>query len=145
MIYTGNYKNCKGDKCVSISGDKGKGANFTGQSYAKLAPKYNFWKIWHNNIGIISEEENTRYYIHEYYNNVLKKLSPKEVYEKLDGCILLCYEEENIFCHRYIVAYWLEITLGIKVDEVRMLDNGTLIKLAKPEYLRKMLLEEMNK
>ena len=47
-IFTGNYRNCKIGDLVSISGDKGKSVNFVGNTYTKLAPKKEFWKIWHN-------------------------------------------------------------------------------------------------
>ena len=71
-------------------------------------------------------------------------MDPKEVYNNLNNCILLCYEEGTNFCHRYIVAYWLEITLGIKVDEVMMNKTGELTILDKPRYIKDMLLEIMN-
>ena len=58
---------------------------------------------------------------------------------------MLFYEEGTNFCHRHIVAYWLEITLGIKVDEVSTLEDGTLVRLPRPEYLKEILLEEMEK
>jgi hypothetical protein len=49
---------------------------------------------------------------------VLSKLDPKQVAAELDGCILLCYEKDSTFCHRRIVAEWLEAALGIKVPEM---------------------------
>ena len=85
MIYTGNYANCKGDMCVSISGDKGKDAGYTGRCCLKLAPVRAFWKKWKANIGKIPEIDNTKYYIHEYYTQVLKYLDPKEIAKKLDN------------------------------------------------------------
>ena len=142
MIYTGNYANCKGEMCVSISGDKGKDAGFVGRTYSKLAPVRSFWKTWKSNIGKISKEENTKYYIHEYYIQVLKKLNPKEVAKELDNNILLCYEKDEQFCHRYLVAFWLEETLGIKVDEVRVID-GKIEVINRPEAFRKYLIDEM--
>lgn len=143
MLYTENYTNCEGSICVSISGDGGKKANFRGQKYPALAPKFDFWKIWHNNIGKISEEENTRYYIHEYYNQVLKNLDPYKVFSALDNSILLCYENEKEFCHRHLVAFWLEENLKVNVDEVKITKKDGLIKLDRPEYLRSLLLYEI--
>ena len=144
MLYTGCYENCKGSICVSISGDKGKSANFEGKCYLDLAPKAEFWRTWRNNIGKISEEENTIYYIHEYYNQVLKNLNPYKILNEIDNSILLCYEKENEFCHRYLVAFWLEELLNIQVPEVKVLEDGRLSKLERPEYLRQLLLKEMN-
>lgn len=142
MLYTGCYLNCKGDMCVSISGDRGKNAGFYGNAYSSLAPKYDFFRKWKDNKGKIPEKENTRFYIHEYYNRVLKFLDPIKVYSDLDGKILLCYEKENEFCHRHLVAYWLEECMGIAVDEVKVY-NQKLVKLNRPEYLRYMLLDEI--
>lgn len=142
MIYTGNYANCKGDMCVSISGDKGKDAGFVGRTCSKLAPARTFWKIWKSNIGKISEEENTKYYIHEYYTQVLKKLDPSKIAKELDNSIMLCYEKGDQFCHRHLVAFWLEESIGIKVNEVMIID-GKIEVIDRPEIFRKYLLDEM--
>ena len=122
MIYTSSYKNIDTndyrDRVISISGDRGKGADFVGYCYPALAPKRSFWNVWHNNIGKIPEEENNKYYIREYYNQVLSKLDCDAVYKKLNERILLCYEEPEEFCHRQIVASWFELLLGEQVPEV---------------------------
>ena len=67
MIYTSSYKNCNFSKyeTYSISGDCGKSANYTGKCYSALAPKLLFWKIWHDNIGKISEIKSINYEIEE--------------------------------------------------------------------------------
>ena len=59
-IFTGNYEECKLGNLISISGDRGRKVGFVGKAIPSLAPKRAFWEIWHNNIGRISEEENTR-------------------------------------------------------------------------------------
>lgn len=121
-IFTGSYENCKLGDLVSISGDKGKSVGFEGNSYTKLAPKKEFWKIWHDNIGKISEEENNKYYMEEYYKQVLSKLDANTVYGELNefgkNVVLLCFEQNNEFCHRQLVATWLERELGITVPEI---------------------------
>ena len=65
MIYTSNYDNIDRkeyhEKVISISGDRGRQKEFVGYCYPALAPKKDFWKIWHENIGKIPEEENTKY------------------------------------------------------------------------------------
>ena len=115
MIYTSNYLECKpvDNITVSISGDRGKGALYKGRCFPKLAPKLSFWQVWHDNIDKISEEENNKFYIEQYYIEVLSKLDSKKIYDELNGSILLCYEDSREFCHRHIVAEWLEISLGI--------------------------------
>ena len=140
MIYTSSYNNWQSDKysTYSISGDRGKGANYQGKYYSKLAPKLSFWKVWHNNIGIIDEEENNRYYVQEYWNQVLSKLDPKEIYDELDNSTLLCYEFNTEFCHRHIVAAWFEIFLDVTIKETKANDYE-IINIKKPEYIKNYL------
>ena len=111
--YFGNLKNYpqNGYKFISI-------ARFNkfccGEEYKKLAPPAEIIKI---------EDENL--YTKIYYEKVLNKLNPKEVYAELgDNAVLLCYEkwddikDGKTFCHRRIVAKWLEENLGINVEEL---------------------------
>lgn len=146
MIYTGSYKNCLKGHLVSISGDRGKSVGFQGACFSALAPKLSFWKIWHDNIGEIPDEINNRYYIEEYYKQVLKQLDPKEMINFfIDGTIFLCYEDNNEFCHRHIVAYWLERTLGINVPEIKVDEIGNIIILNRPTWIKEVLDEVMFK
>lgn len=144
MICTSSHNNWKSNKYITyaISGNKGKDAKYTGKCYSQLAPKKSFWKIWHNNIGVISEEENNKYYIKEYYNQVLVNLDPEVVFNELNNSVLLCYENNTEFCHRHIVAAWLELTLGIIVPEKKALDFYTE-EIDKPLYIKTYLKEIM--
>ena len=141
IVLTGNYDNCKEGNIISISGDRGKKVNFGGLSFTKLAPKKDFWQVWHNNIGKLSEEENTEFYIRNFYNEVLSELDPQEVLDSLPECpILLCYEENTEFCHRHLVAFWFELFLEIKTYEVEVkLKRDTLQRLDRPDYLKPIL------
>ena len=134
-IFTGSYNNCKLGELVSISGDKGKRVGFTGNAYTKLAPKKEFWQTWHNNIGKINEEENNKFYMKEYYKNVLLKLNSKEIIKELsdygNNVILLCYEDKDDFCHRHLVATWLEKKLQIKVPEIAIDKNADIEVLSR--------------
>ncbi|MBR1413484.1 MAG: hypothetical protein IJ574_02290 [Bacilli bacterium] len=142
MICTSSYEECQSNKnfTYSISGNRGKDVNYKGNCYPKLAPKLSFWKVWHENIGKISEEENNKYYINEYYKQVLAKLDPKDVYEELENSILLCYEDNTKFCHRHIVAAWFELLLEKKVPEIKVRDYN-VEEVSKPEYIKKYLEE----
>ena len=80
---------------------------YNGARYIPLAPS---WEIIH-----LKDPE---LYKKRYYQEVLSKLDPGKVASDLDGCILLCHEKDNTFCHRRIVAEWLEAALGIKVPEI---------------------------
>jgi uncharacterized protein (DUF488 family) len=123
---------------VSISGNRGQDANYIGKCYLKLAPKLSFWRTWYDNIGKINEIENNTFYIKEYYNQVLSKLSPQEVYEELDNSVLLCYEDNNEFCHRHIIAKWLELSLGIYVPEIKLINNEVK-EVSRPKYIGNIL------
>ena len=116
-MYTGYFGKLK-------SYPKDKGYNFisiakfnkfwTGAEYKKLAPPYDIIKI-----------DDEQLYTKLYYEQVLNKLNPVDVYNELgDNAVLLCYEKYDdikagkTFCHRRIVADWLEKNLNIKVDEL---------------------------
>ena len=144
MIDTSSYNNWQSTnfKTCSISGDYGKSANYQGKSYPELAPKLSFWQVWHDNIGKISEEKNNRYYIQEYWNQVLSKLDPEQVYRELDNSVLLCYEANTEFCHRHIVAAWFEILLGINVPETKAKDYE-IEEVERPIYIKQYLEEVM--
>ena len=142
MIITSSYKDWKSDiyKTYSISGDRGKSVSYKGECYSKLAPKKDFWKVWYDNIGVLSELENNRYYIEKYWEEVLSKLDPTDVYNELNNSILLCYESSDEFCHRYVVAAWFELFLGVKVSEAKM--NGTeIVTVERPSYIKEYLEE----
>lgn len=151
---------------ISISGDRGKSFEygFEGKVLSQLAPKLNFWKIWHNNLGKIDETENTKYYIYEYYHKVLSKIDIMELLKDETFPILLCYEEGQIFCHRHILAEYLNIRYGIVVNDITIekdknislfensfisnrnsFDSSNISKKiipnSRPKYIRLLLLE----
>ncbi len=146
MICTSSHKNWQSTHYTtySISGNRGKDANYNGPCYPALAPKLDFWKTWHDNIGIIPAEENNKFYVQEYYSQVLSKLDPEKVYSDLDYSILLCYEDNTEFCHRHIVAAWFEILLNVTVPEAKAKDFNTEI-VDRPEYIKEYLDEAMRK
>ena len=140
MIYTGSYKvfNNTNYNLYSISKDKGEDAGYVGKTYLSLAPLESFFRVWKNNRGIIDTLENNKYYINEFYEQILSKLDPKTIYEELDNSILLCYEDSNDFCHRHLVSAWFELFLGVRVDEVNIIDNE-LVVVSKPTYIKEYL------
>lgn len=85
---------------------------FKGRQYKKLAPKYWFFKRY-------KEDGDKKFYTEQYYIEVLNHLDPQEVFEELgENAVLLCWEGPNKFCHRRLVAEWLERSLGVKVSEI---------------------------
>ena len=144
-IFTGKYDNCKHGNLISISGDRGKSVGFEGKVCPALAPKMKFWKVWHDNIGKIPEEENTRYYIEEYYKTVLSKTDIMKVLENEKDPILLCYEDSDQFCHRHVLADYIELKYKIIVPEIEVSENLEITENKRPEYIMNMLKETMEK
>jgi len=54
------------------------------------------------------------------YQKILDKLDPRKVFDDLgEDAILLCWEAPGKFCHRRLVAEWLEKHLGVDVPELQ--------------------------
>lgn len=107
-LLSSGYKNL-----WSIAGITPEWFYHVGERYSKLAPKYSWWKEWHDNS--LSEE----WYIEKYYKTVLDKLNQNDVILELgNNAVLLCYEGSGKFCHRRIVANWIENNTGINVKEI---------------------------
>ena len=84
---------------------------FNGSEYKKLAPR---WELVNNyKKGVVSKKD----YVKS-YKKQLHLLAAKNVYKDLKNNVLLCWEGPGKFCHRIIVAKWIEKKLGIKVPEL---------------------------
>ena len=140
-IFTGNYDECKVGNLISISGDRGKKVGFTGKAIPELAPKRAFWEVWHNNIGKIPEEDNTRYYIEQYYKQVLSKVNIEELLEGEKDPILLCYEKGQDFCHRHVLAAYIELVYGVKVRDIKIDEDLNIEENEIPENIKRILME----
>ena len=139
MICTSSYSQLGNhENGISISGDRGKKVNYTGPVFSALAPKKSWWERWNMLKDHMDYHESVVMYMDKYYETVLANLDPKEVYETLDGKILLCYEESEYFCHRHVVAEWLELCLDIHIPEVKMID-GELVEVQRPKYVKELL------
>lgn len=143
-IFTGNYYECKAGNLISISGDRGKSAGFVGKAIPQLAPKRAFWDVWHSNIGKMSEKENNAYYIGEYYRQVLTKVNVEKLLEVEEDPILLCYEKGHEFCHRHVLAEYIEIKYGIIVRDIKIDQGFKIEENRRPEYIRDILEDIMN-
>jgi uncharacterized protein YeaO (DUF488 family) len=85
---------------------------FTGREYLPLAPSWDIYKQY-------KETNNSNLYTERYIEEILFPLNPKQVYDDLGHySILLCWEGSNKFCHRRIVAKWLEESLNITIPEL---------------------------
>ncbi len=143
-IFTGNYEECKSGNLISISGDRGRKVGFQGKAIPQLAPKKTFWNVFNDNIGKISEEENIRYYIEEYYKQVLSKVDIEELLQHEKDPILLCYEKGQNFCHRHVLAEYIEMIYGVKVRDIKIDENLNIGENQRPEYIKRMLQKVLN-
>ena len=79
---------------------------YPGLRYLKLAPKYGFFTQW-------KKDHNNDYYIKCFKAQVLQNLDAFRVLRDLEALssgkdvALICYEKSSDFCHRHIVADWL--------------------------------------
>lgn len=82
--------------------------------FKKLAPKYTWWREWHDTFATDLESAASKeWYESKYRETVLGALDQKEVQQellelsgRLNVC-LLCYETPEKFCHRHLVQKWL--------------------------------------
>jgi hypothetical protein len=109
-IKTSYFANYKKDDAVSIAFSTPNW--FKGEKYKKLAPPKKL--LFDYKSGLVNEKE----YREVYLKDVLNKLNPNEIAKELNNKVLLCYEKSEDFCHRKLVAEWLEENLNIKVEEV---------------------------
>lgn len=135
MIYTSYFARIKylPDNIIPIAICAKSPHWFTGIQYKQLAPKYGFFMKW-------KETHDNAYYIEHFYKEVLNKLSvpsvlkelqsllPEDVQNRISSNIcdsqdfhiaLICYEKPDDFCHRHLVADWLNEN-GIKCREFGM-------------------------
>lgn len=149
---------------IAISGDEGKLVGFEGKGCRKLSP-YPFYRKWKKiedeiednyKTGQITleeysrqKEENQQSYIEKFYNIVLKPLDPREIYKELgSNSVLLCFEKPTEFCHRFLVAGWFELNLGLEINELgfendkKVLKNKQNLKEKLKKVIEKDKLEE---
>ena len=102
MIYTSYFAKFQGDNGVAIC----RGAKWwTGEKYIKLAPPAEllaWWKCQKKDL-----ESCWGAFEKVYRQEVLSKLDVHQVARDLDGKVLLCFERTRDYCHRHIVAKWL--------------------------------------
>jgi hypothetical protein len=108
-IYTSYFANYKKEDAVSIAFSTPNW--FKGEEYKKLAPPKKL--LYDYKSGLVDEKK----YREIYSKEVLNELNPSEIAKELNNKVILCYEKPEDFCHRRLVAEWLENNLDIKVNE----------------------------
>lgn len=117
MIYTSYFSSKKYNKEDGISIAR-YNKFWDGEIYPLLYPSIcllTWWKRMPTNFQQSKKYQDQ--YKEAYYEENLSKLNPHIVAAELEGKVLLCYEKSEDFCHRHIVAEWLE-RYGYEVKEL---------------------------
>jgi len=112
---TSNFKRAWGHpKAVNIARFPPK--HWVGRHYPALAPEAWMLKVKENAV-----------YDKMFREQILAKLDPRKVFEDLgEDAVLLCFEAPGEYCHRRVVAEWLEKNLGIEVPELTVPETMSL-------------------
>lgn len=92
---------------------------YHGFEYKKLAPNWDILSAWKS-----GEHEGDVDYYTKHFEEALDTLRPEDViielkqFGLLQDIILLCYEKPDDFCHRHLVANWLNKN-GLYVTEYK--------------------------
>lgn len=158
ILGTGNYNNVKSGNTVSITGDGGNAWGYYGPAYKKLAPKlvtyipysekYSEILELKNDVSRLNEYLDYRKqiedeYIKSYYDIRLKELNVKELLYILkeqfsNDIILLCHEPIDEFCHRRLVADYIELETGIYIPEISVSIDNKVKKINPIRYKNRL-------
>lgn len=158
---TGSYDNIKYGNTVSITGDGGHAWGYSGPAYKKLAPLLMTYLPYAGALQNLEASKSTltaeQYqvrkkqieyaYIKSYYETRLKDLELdvflKTLQEKFGtNIIFLCHEPVNEFCHRRVLADFIELKTGVYIPELKIItsDEETYKKpLSYKKELRKIM------
>lgn len=111
---------------------------YDGLEYKKLAPKWSFFNEWKNG----SHKGDNNYYTRQFYLQVLKETTVEYVIADLMGLsdgelskvVLLCYEKPGDFCHRHLVADWINKYEG----DNYIVEYSTPIDISKYYHIKKL-------
>ena len=158
ILGTGSYVNVKSGNTVSVTGDGGNAWGYFGPAYKKLAPKLvtylpyaeKYQKLIELKSDVLKVKEYLELrkqiedeYIESYYNLRLKNLDVEELlitlYNKFgDNIILLCHEPVEEFCHRRLLADYIELKTGIYIPEIITEENGYVKKINPIRYKNRL-------
>ena len=152
ILGTGNYNKVKSGNTVSITGDGGNAWGYFGPAYKKLAPRLTTYTTYSSKLEELQNmkddllnyrEQIENEYIKSYYETRLKDLNVKELLYTLkekfgNNIILLCHEDINEFCHRRLIADYIEFETGIYIPEVSINENGRIIMHNPIRYKNKL-------
>ena len=125
-LYTSHYDNY-GKAPTPIAISVGVPKFFEGRIYARLAPTWKLENAYQN--GEIDEQAYTDAYLRLLAQ---RSLTPASVIRDLPfHATLMCWEKPYRFCHRHIVAKWIQRATGIVIKEygTRFIGGGLGINL----------------
>lgn len=154
ILGTGSYDTVLAGNRVSITGDGGNAWGYYGPAYKKLAPRLVTYTPYAEKYEeLLSLREMQEYmamrkqiedqYIESYYETRLKELDVLELLDILqqkfgNQIILLCHENIEEFCHRRLVADYIELKTGVYIPEVSVSSRG-VVKRENPIRYKKRL------
>ena len=158
ILGTGSYSTILSGNTVSITGDGGNAWEYYGPSYKKLAPrlatyipyaeKYEELLSLRRHALQIQEYMTMRkqiedQYIESYYETRLKELDVMELLDNLqqkfgNQIILLCHENIDEFCHRRLVADYIELKTGVYIPEVTVSSDGIIQRVEPIRYKERL-------
>ena len=158
LLGTGSYDTVLKGNTVSVTGDKGKAWGYTGNAYPKLAPKLVTYIPYAEGLEELRKysgdplrfneymekrRELEDEYIKSYYDIRLKDLDVNELLYTLKHkfgkeIILLCHEPVDQFCHRRLIADYIEMNTGIYIPEVAIGNDGVVRTLKPIDYKERL-------
>lgn len=135
MIYTSYFSNISSileripdAKFISIAGKTPSGIDCA--KYEPLIPHWSWWKEWHSMfVEDLESIDSIAWYEKKYNSTVLFHLDPLKTAQEIKDLanwqptILLCYESPKKFCHRHLVAKWLN-SFRIDCEELDIIKRG---------------------
>ena len=119
--YYGNVTNLLKNGCVPVGISCFKPGWFNWYNLTYVAPSADLLRRYKN--GTTDKDG----YIHEFKQMLLNRDAKRFVFnlqkiveqygEGYKDVAIICYEKPGQFCHRHLVAEWLEEQCGIRVDE----------------------------
>lgn len=158
IIGTGSYDSVKSGNTVSVTGDGGNAWGYFGPAYKKLAPRlvtYTPYATKYEELLKLKEDatkvkEYLEFrkqiedeYILSYYELRLKDLDITDLLATLNerfgqNIILLCHEPIDEFCHRRLIADFIELKTGVYIPEVVTSEDGMIKKLCPIRYKNRL-------
>lgn len=157
ILGTGSYDTVKFGNTVSITGDGGNAWNYFGPAYKKLAPLLMTYLLYADALKDLEKikdsiplEEYTKKkrkieftYIKSYYETRLRNLEMEDFLKTLEAkfgtnIIFLCHEPVNEFCHRRVLADYIELQTGVYIPEVKIMSNDEFTLKRPLNYKREL-------